>query len=196
MSLFSGKRILVVEDEAAIALSLEDMLDDLGAVVVGPAASVETGLALLEAGPVDGGLLDVNLGGRSCLPIARALSARGAPYIYATGYGAVARESGDRAPVVEKPYDREGVADALARAFGARRPDPRAALAEAGLAPAPRGPWGRGGGSPPRREGAEAPTAPRRVNPARRPRDRGRPCGRSRRGPRERGRGPPRPGGR
>lgn len=135
MSLLSGKRILVVEDEAAIALSLEDMLDDLGALVVGPAASVETGLALLAAGPVDGGLLDVNLGGRSCLPIARALSARGTPYIYATGYGAVVRDSGDRAPVVEKPYDRDGVEDALARAFGARRPARRGMVARAGTEP-------------------------------------------------------------
>ena len=46
MSALAGKRILVVEDEALVAMMLEDMLADLGCEVVGPAMRLEEGLAL------------------------------------------------------------------------------------------------------------------------------------------------------
>ena len=37
---FSGRRVLVVEDEMLVAWLLEDLLAELGYVIVGPAASV------------------------------------------------------------------------------------------------------------------------------------------------------------
>ena len=44
-----GKRILVVEDERLIALYNQDLLEDWGCSVVGPAGSVSSALELLEA---------------------------------------------------------------------------------------------------------------------------------------------------
>jgi CheY-like chemotaxis protein len=41
---FSGRRVLLVEDEPIVAWLLKDMLVDLGLVVVGPAASVNQAL--------------------------------------------------------------------------------------------------------------------------------------------------------
>ena len=47
MAELSGLRVLVVEDEALIAMALEDILLDLGCTVIGPASTVETALDLL-----------------------------------------------------------------------------------------------------------------------------------------------------
>src|SRR3712207_7822162 len=52
----SGKRVLVVEDEALVAMLVEDELRDAGAEVVGPAPSVEDALRLVEAVAADGGV--------------------------------------------------------------------------------------------------------------------------------------------
>ncbi len=49
----TGLRVLVVEDEAAISLLLEDMLLDFGCEVVGPAARLGTALELVQDETVD-----------------------------------------------------------------------------------------------------------------------------------------------
>lgn len=81
-----GRRILVVEDEAIIALMIEDLLAEFGATVVGPVATVIEALALLEVEPIDGAVLDYRLADGTSLAIADALSARGTPFIFASGY--------------------------------------------------------------------------------------------------------------
>ena len=84
-----GKRMLVVEDEALIAMLVEDILTDLGCVVVDVAGTLEGGLAAAEqtASSIDGAILDINLGGAKVFPIADLLKARGVKFIFATGYG-------------------------------------------------------------------------------------------------------------
>ena len=53
-------RILVVEDEYAIAASLGDALQSVGATVVGPAPSVEIALRTIETEPrIDGAIVDI-----------------------------------------------------------------------------------------------------------------------------------------
>jgi two-component SAPR family response regulator len=42
-------RVLIVEDEALVALQLEDMLADLGCAIIGPASRVGQALDLLES---------------------------------------------------------------------------------------------------------------------------------------------------
>ena len=65
--------VLVVEDEAMVAMLVEDMLTDLGCVVVGVAGTVANGLAVVGAGDValDGAVLDVNIGGEKVFPLSR-----------------------------------------------------------------------------------------------------------------------------
>ena len=79
MSVLTGKRILVVEDEFLVALEAENMLVEAGAHVVGPAYQVDAALDLVEAETIDGALLDVNLGGvvNGCRAFARRLVERG-----------------------------------------------------------------------------------------------------------------------
>lgn len=114
----AAKRVLVVEDEALIALLLEDMLQDLGHAVVGPALRLEEGLRLAASAEFDLAVLDVNLGGQPSTPIARALEARGIPFLFATGYGAEGllpeyRRSG----LLRKPFTQGDLAKGLAQAL-------------------------------------------------------------------------------
>ena len=118
MPWLKGKRILVVEDEALIAVMVEDMLTDMGSVVVGPAATIEQALALARSEEIDGAVLDVNGRGERIDPVADALSARGVPMLFATGYGEVRLASGAAATVIDKPYTQEKLARGLAAAMG------------------------------------------------------------------------------
>jgi len=119
-STLAGHRILVVEDEAIIAMLLEDIMEEIGCAIVGPVAKVAQALAALDAGPVDGAVLDVNLSGEWSYPIADALAARGVPYVFVTGYGqaGLAVDYQDH-PVVQKPFTRtsieRGLEGAMAR---------------------------------------------------------------------------------
>lgn len=83
----AGRRILVVEDEPLLAMLVEDLLDEVGGVSVGPAGSVGEALRLVAAGGIDGAILDVNLGAELAYPVADALAANGVPFIFVTGYG-------------------------------------------------------------------------------------------------------------
>lgn len=119
MPFLDGKRILVVEDEALIALMVEDMLTAMGGMVVGPAATIEQAMTLLRSEALDGAVLDVNLRGERIDPVADALTARGVPMMFATGYGEVQLASGASAIVIDKPYTQEKLARGLAAAMAA-----------------------------------------------------------------------------
>jgi DNA-binding response OmpR family regulator len=86
---FQGLRVLLVEDEAMICLLLEDMLQEFGCEIVGPACDLKraTDLAQGEAS-IDVAVLDVNLGGQLVFPVAEILAERGVPILFATGLGA------------------------------------------------------------------------------------------------------------
>jgi CheY-like chemotaxis protein len=100
-----GLRVLVVEDEALVALQLEDMLTGLGCAIIGPASRVGQALELLTGEQVDAAVLDLNVAGELVYPVADALATRGLPYIFATGYGAAGLcEPYRRRPVLQKPF--------------------------------------------------------------------------------------------
>jgi CheY-like chemotaxis protein len=101
----AGRRILVVEDEAMIAMLIEDMLADSGALVVGPAGGVAAAMRAIESEPIDGALLDVNLGGEQSFSVAEALASRNIPFVFVTGYGgAGVRDLYPNAPTLQKPF--------------------------------------------------------------------------------------------
>jgi CheY-like chemotaxis protein len=89
-------RILVVEDEAVIAMLVEDMVLEFGSEMVGPAAKMEEALRLASHAALDGAILDVNVGGAVVFPVADVLRSRGVPIIFATGYGSDGLPSGLR----------------------------------------------------------------------------------------------------
>jgi len=108
-------RVLLVEDEPLIAMMLEDFLDALSRQCAGTADSVATALPLVEAGGIDGAILDVNLrSGEKSWPIAEALAARDIPFIFATG-GAddLILDIFRGRPILQKPFTMDGVEKAL-----------------------------------------------------------------------------------
>jgi len=106
------QRVLIVEDEAVVAMELTRVLTAAGAKVVGPAGTIEEALVLLDDQPIDRALLDVNLGGRLITPVARALTRRRIPFVYLTGYQ---EPDVDGGPILRKPVAASILLGALAR---------------------------------------------------------------------------------
>ena len=99
-----GQRVLIVEDEALVAMDLARVLTQAGALVVGPAGNIEDALDLVSQEAFDRAILDVNLGGRMVTPVAAALADKGIPFVYLTGYHEPQVVYG---PVVHKPASLE-----------------------------------------------------------------------------------------
>jgi CheY-like chemotaxis protein len=117
-----GRRVLVVEDDALIAMMAEDMLAELGCQVVGVALGLAEAMDLADSQTdLDVALLDVNLSGQSAHPLADRLRARGVMVVFATGYGDLPPGVADAAEVVlRKPYRAEDLATAMEAALRGR----------------------------------------------------------------------------
>jgi CheY-like chemotaxis protein len=119
----SRRRLLLVEDEALIAMLLEDMLADLGYDIVGMVANVAEAVELAQACECDGAILDVNVNGESVYPVATILRDRGIPFLFASGYGARGLPDEFRgSPVLQKPFQQDALAAKLAGLFAAAQP--------------------------------------------------------------------------
>jgi CheY-like chemotaxis protein len=115
----TGKRVLVIEDEMMIRMLLEGMLDDLGHTVAGEAGAIDEALALAKKADFDIALLDVNLNGRSITPVVEVLIKRGLPFVFASGYGERGVPEPYRgSPTLQKPFQVEALAEAIAAASG------------------------------------------------------------------------------
>jgi DNA-binding response OmpR family regulator len=80
-------RVLVVDDEALIALNTRDVLSDGNYTVVGPAYRLETAIAFAQDEDLDAAVLDINLAGSEVWPVARILAKRGIAFVLLTGRG-------------------------------------------------------------------------------------------------------------
>jgi CheY-like chemotaxis protein len=110
----SGRRILVVDDEMLIRITIEDVLADLGCESVIAAATTEMAVALVDEQVFDAAVLDINLNGTSSRIVADALAARGVPFVIATGNrGEVWEGFRDRA-VLRKPFKYDQLVESLA----------------------------------------------------------------------------------
>ena len=108
------RRLLVVEDEALIAMLVEALLQEHGHTIVGPAARVAAALKLAESETLDAAVLDVNLAGEPVFPVADVLARRGVPIVFLTGYGRLGLPEPYQAyAVVEKPIDYERLLTAV-----------------------------------------------------------------------------------
>jgi CheY-like chemotaxis protein len=129
----TGRRILVVEDEALLALDLQQLLDQRGAEVIGPAGSVSQALEAIHENHIDCALLDVKLGDETADAVAVALEQRSIPTVFVTGYGDGNFPQGFKAcPVVEKPYTEEQLLQLIGRIFDQNCSDPVWHLAAVG----------------------------------------------------------------
>jgi DNA-binding response OmpR family regulator len=113
MNIVSKPCVLVAEDEPMVAMLLEDLLDAAGYRVL-IAERLEDGLRMATSETIDVAILDVSLGRVDSFPIADALLGRNIPFLFASGYGRESiPERFDGADVLQKPYDMNGIKNAL-----------------------------------------------------------------------------------
>jgi len=102
----AGRRILVVEDEALIAIEMKETLTGLGFSVVGPVSTIPQAMAALGDGALDGAILDLNLGGQLTYPVADRLAALRIPFVFVTGYRSDTIDAAYAdVALIEKPID-------------------------------------------------------------------------------------------
>jgi CheY-like chemotaxis protein len=109
-----GRRILVVEDEAMVAMWIADVLASAGASVVGPVGSVRDALALARSETLDCAVLDYSLPDGTTATVADLLAARAVPFVFATAYypGEIDPRHSKR-PRVEKAFEAEELLGAV-----------------------------------------------------------------------------------
>jgi len=114
----AGQDILIVEDQALIALDVEGLLLGLGARECWMVPSVAEALTLLETTKPSLAVVDFNLGHETAEVVADKLGALAVPFVFFTGYGEDLRvpERFRGIPIVSKPVVTETLLAKLAQA--------------------------------------------------------------------------------
>jgi PAS domain S-box-containing protein len=102
----AGNRVMIVEDEALVAMVVSEHLSDMGYSIVGPFSRLGQATMALKSTAIDAAVLDINLGGELVYPLADLLIAARVPFVFVTGYGAGGLDGGYKSiPVLQKPID-------------------------------------------------------------------------------------------
>jgi CheY-like chemotaxis protein len=113
--------VLIVEDDALIAIDSQDSLLEFGVPRVEIAATKEAAIRVLTAHPIHAAFLDLRLGNETSHEIADVMRARDIPFCYATG-SSIQQEIPARnaaAQVLLKPYTADQLTGALRTMLGA-----------------------------------------------------------------------------
>jgi DNA-binding response OmpR family regulator len=113
MTSLVGRRILLVEDEAMVAMLIESILIGENCIVIGPYATLAEAVAAARNENPDAALLDVNLGGDWIFPAIEILEERGIPFLLLTGYGKQVLPENRHWPVCAKPFRIPALLQAL-----------------------------------------------------------------------------------
>lgn len=110
----AGLRVFVAEDEFHVLRLIEDMLADLGCVVVNSVSNLPSALQAAETTQAQVAVLDINLAGRAIYPVAQVLKRRRIPILFSTGYGPAGIDPEWKScSVVQKPFAIEQLHSAL-----------------------------------------------------------------------------------
>lgn len=111
-------RVLIIEDEAMVAMLLEDILNEFGCKVAGIVSELDEALVKCAEGRFDVTILDVNLNGSRTFPVAEKLAELRLPFVFSTGYGLAGVPPAFRGiPVLSKPFQEHDLKDAILRAL-------------------------------------------------------------------------------
>ena len=97
-------RILVVEDNMAVASMIISALEQAGYGIAGHGRSVDQSLKLVAECNFDVAILDVDLMGLNSGPVAEELKNRNLPFLVITGAAHLRLPAHHEAPVVLKPF--------------------------------------------------------------------------------------------
>ena len=103
----AGRRILIVEDEMVLLMTIEDMMADLGCKSVTSASTVDKAASLADGQVFDAAILDMNLNGNTSRRVADTLVARGEPFIVCTGNSGNVWDDLPAAAILQKPHAYE-----------------------------------------------------------------------------------------
>jgi CheY-like chemotaxis protein len=111
-------RIMILEDEALIALDVRETLEREGFEVIGPFDRVMAAMVAVNGAAIDGAILDVSIGTDEAYEVAEALSAANIPFIWATAYARNELPAQYRArPCLQKPFNTAELTNTLRRAL-------------------------------------------------------------------------------
>jgi PAS domain S-box-containing protein len=106
----AGRRVLLVEDEALVAMMIQEFLTESGHAVIGPISRATEALQAAQESDYDSAILDINLGDGMAYPVADIVAGRGLPFIFVTGYEAdTVDERFRHVPVLQKPIERQAL---------------------------------------------------------------------------------------
>jgi CheY-like chemotaxis protein len=104
----SGRRVLLVEDEALVAMMIQECLTESGHSVIGPISRAADALQAAKEIDYDAAILDINLGDGMAYPVADIVAARGVPFVFVTGYEAdTIDDRFSHIPILQKPIERQ-----------------------------------------------------------------------------------------
>ncbi len=86
-------RVLVLEDNATIGLSMRDLLAAAGLEVLGPAMNLDEAIGHVLNSRIDAAFLDIELYGYPSFEVADILAGKGIPFVFCTGFGRAVRGS-------------------------------------------------------------------------------------------------------
>lgn len=118
-------RILIIEDEALVAMELRFVLEDLGHRVVGAAADAAAARLIIRENEVDLALVDIHLSdGPTGVGLGRELAEEKVTVLFVTANPGMVRDGlAGAVGVLSKPTDERGVQAAVDYALGRRRGD-------------------------------------------------------------------------
>jgi light-regulated signal transduction histidine kinase (bacteriophytochrome) len=121
-------RVLVVEDSFLLVTLLQDLFQELGWEMIGPATRLVDALRLAQHESFDAALLDVNLDGAMSWDAAVILKERGIPFVFGTGYSvsAILPEALAGSAVISKPYQLSELQQMIQRVIVSSSSEPGA----------------------------------------------------------------------
>ncbi|HEY8576951.1 MAG TPA: response regulator [Devosia sp.] len=112
----AGRRILVVEDEAILAMDIAAEIEDHNGVVLGPVTTLDEGIAALQQQNPDACIVNINLGPNKVYDLADLLIDRDVPFVFASSEPRAAiPERFKEVPLHTKPMKMVEAAAALMR---------------------------------------------------------------------------------
>src|SRR5688500_11290856 len=110
----AGRRVLIVEDSPVVAEATDQMLCDMGCVVVGPATTMAPAIEMAGEERLDAALVDLNIRGGKAFPVLRILRDRSIPFLLTSGYADWSMpEDWQDVPRLAKPYTPNQLREAL-----------------------------------------------------------------------------------
>lgn len=113
-----GRRILILDDDYLAALGVQDLVEDLGGIVVGLVGRLDHARQVVREQQIDGAILDIRLDNVTSYPLARELMEAGTVVVFLTGFEPGSIEPEFRSlPRISKPYNPQQGEHVLRSAF-------------------------------------------------------------------------------